>query len=638
MSPIVLILTIAQSQAPFCDPHPLTQQADFPMDVRYSRNAHKAKVEQILSKIPKSPFVEALNHYGNQTAVARDLLNKILKENPNHGQALLLRARIASSLNFRDLEQAKSDVAQFHKACPNSYVTVSELADLQDSTWLLQEVATLRRQLNGRTGQPEAIAYPVLWHWERSAIRSDQQEETRKLWARDIDHLRNDKFPRTATWLGAISNMEFVLDSKYEWLPADFARFHPHSHPSIFPELQSIQGMGPTDVAFGRFAQMARRYPASTAVSSYWQGLARKNPEQLPEAYLAMKSAMDLDPDNFRSSPPNQINMAEDLVRRKLRLDLVPSFIFAGLESIQRETQSARFTDLYPNSDKTRKEVYDSWYLFAYLPLIEAYAQLNKPNEALDVLSQAQTILNRSRPPVSASLEDRNRHLRMEANFWRVKGILAAARGKNFDALIAYRNSLASFPPRSSRPDERDEVMARARAIAKQLGATEEAWTDWEAKQPLDTFRAGVGGDNAWKTLAAKQPDLKIKDMQGREYTPAQLASKRTFVNLWATWCVPCRAELPYLEKLSIQLKDREDIAVIALNVDEEKDLVEPFLKRFNFTFANNLAQTYAYAMLPVMAIPANYILTPSETKAFYEETEGEAWLKSALDRMNFPK
>ena len=53
---------------------------------------------------------------------------------------------------------------------------------------------------------------------------------------------------------------------------------------------------------------------------------------------------------------------------------------------------------------------------------------------------------------------------------------------------------------------------------------------------------------------------------------------------------------------------------------------------------ANNLAQAYAYVMLPVMAIPANYILTPTETKAFYEEVEGDAWLKVALDRMNLPK
>ncbi len=84
-------------------------------------------------------------------------------------------------------------------------------------------------------------------------------------------------------------------------------------------------------------------------------------------------------------------------------------------------------------------------------------------------------------------------------------------------------------------------------------------------------------------------------------------------------------------------MKDREDIAVIALNVDEERQLVEPFLNRFNFTFGNNMAQTYAYAMLPVMAIPANYILTPSETKAFDEEAGGDAWVKSVLGNFNNP-
>lgn len=75
---------------------------------------------------------------------------------------------------------------------------------------------------------------------------------------------------------------------------------------------------------------------------------------------------------------------------------LGPPIIFAGLESIQRETQSDRFTDLYPNSDKACKDVYDSWHLVDYLPLIEACAHLSKPSEALDVISQAQMILTSS--------------------------------------------------------------------------------------------------------------------------------------------------------------------------------------------------------------------------------------------------
>lgn len=460
--------------------------------------------------------------------------------------------------------------------------------------------------------------------------------EVKAQWAKDVEWLRDEKFPRGNAWLNAMYAMQFSEDLKLEWLGADFGRFFPHSGAAVQPRAAVLQSQGAKAVA--ELERLAKQYPASTMVASYWVGAVRRDDGLIADAYLAMKSAMALDPDSYRTLPPNQINMAEDLVRRKVRMDLVPEFVFAGVEAIQRETAKENVSDLYPNAEKGRQRQYDHWYLFAYFPLIEAYAALGKLNEGVDIVAQAQAIVNRSKPAADASLEERNRHLRMEANFWRVKGILASARGKQFDALIAYRNSLASFPPRSSRGDERDEVMAQAREIAKQLGGSEEAWMDWEAKQPLDSFRAGVGGANAWKALAAKQPGLKVKDMLGREFTLEQVAGKKSFVNLWATWCLPCRAELPYLEKLAQRLKGQEEVAVIALNVDEDTSLVEPFLKRFQFGFATNLAQGYAYTMLPVMAIPANYVVSGAKTEAFWSEREGDAWLEQALSVVNLTK
>ncbi|MBS1828235.1 MAG: TlpA family protein disulfide reductase [Acidobacteria bacterium] len=117
--------------------------------------------------------------------------------------------------------------------------------------------------------------------------------------------------------------------------------------------------------------------------------------------------------------------------------------------------------------------------------------------------------------------------------------------------------------------------------------------------------------------------------MQGRAFTPAQLAKTKTFVNVWATWCLPCRAELPYLEKLAARFKDRTDIAVIALNVDDDESAVAPFLKRFQFTFHPAMARSYAYEFLPVFGVPANYIISD---KTSYFEGKGQAneWLESA--------
>lgn len=641
MFPIVLLLSIAQSPAPVCDPPPASEHillaADIPMDIRFSSAAHTRKIEQILAKIQPTTYDRALALYGKQTLSSRDLLNQILTDNPNHGPSLLLRARIAASSSFRDLDRVKADIAQFHRACPNSFVSVSELARLPDLAWLASETAILRNQLKGRAGRLEAIAYPVLWQYELIGRRSDQQEDTRRIWQEDMEHLRNDRFPRTLSWLGAIQAMEFHLNKQFDWLSADFGRFHPHSYIANLADLMATRELGNASQAVARFEQLTKLYPASPGIASYRISFSREKPDLLPDAYIAMKSAMDLDPDSYKTLPPYQITMAEDLVRRKLRMDLVPTFIFAGIEVIHRETTKDNFTDLYAESEKFRRQRYDFWYLLAYLPLIEAYTALDKPAEALDLVAQTQTILNRSRPSSTASLKDRNRHLSIEANFWRVKGLLASSRGKKFDALIAYRNALASFPPASVNPDKRDEVMAEALKISKEFGATAETWNDWEAKQPLSNLRSGVGKTNAWQALLISQPDLNIKDMLGREFTPAQLKQKKTFVNLWATWCLPCRAELPYLEKLAIQVKDREDIAVIALNVDEDTTLVEPFLKSFNFHFPANLAQAYAYAILPAFGIPANYLIRGETTSYFDSQAEGDAWVAAALKAVNQP-
>lgn len=617
------MLAMAQSQAPVCD---LPDAVDIPMDVRYSRDEHNKKISAILSGVPKTAYDDALALYGKRTPEARKILDRILLENPNHGPALLLRARIAASAAFRDVDRLKADVAKFHQACPMSYAAASEFSNLPDVEWIAREAALLRQQLHGRAGSREAQAYPVLWQWERTSRQSKAP------WAKDLEWLRDESFPRSESWLNALRNMEFLEEVRLDWIGADYGRFYPHSSAALQPQLEALRVQGNKPEVLARFAELAKQYPASTSVASYWIGLVRQQDHLVVDAYLAMKTAMALDPASYRTLPPHQINMAQDLVSRKLRMDLVPSFVFAGIEAIERETARESVSDLYPGAEKGRQRQHDYWYLEAYFPLIQAYAAMGKLSEGLDVVSQAQLILNRSRPPAEASLEDRNRHLRMEANFWRVKGILAEARGKPFDALIAYRNAMASYPPRSSRGDERDDVMARARALVKQFGGSEEAWMDWEAKQPLESFRAGVGGSNAWKSLAAKQPGLKIKDMLGREFTPEQLATKKTFVNLWATWCLPCRAELPYLEQLSQKLKGQEDVAVIALNVDEDGGLVEPFLKRFQFGFGNNLAQGYAYSILPVMAIPANYVVTATKTEAFWSEQAAEAWVEHALN------
>ena len=73
-------------------------------------------------------------------------------------------------------------------------------------------------------------------------------------------------------------------------------------------------------------------------------------------------------------------------------------------------------------------------------------------------------------------------------------------------------------------------------------------------------------------------PPLTFQTMDGRETTLADFAGKVVVLNLWATWCAPCREEMPGLDRLQARFADR-DVVVLALSVDRAgPERVQQFL------------------------------------------------------------
>lgn len=80
-------------------------------------------------------------------------------------------------------------------------------------------------------------------------------------------------------------------------------------------------------------------------------------------------------------------------------------------------------------------------------------------------------------------------------------------------------------------------------------------------------------------------PNFTLKDLEGRTVSLSDNRGKVVLVNIWATWCPPCVAETPSLNKLYKMMKD-ENFALLAVSIDEggKKD-VEEFMKKKNLSF-----------------------------------------------------
>ena len=93
---------------------------------------------------------------------------------------------------------------------------------------------------------------------------------------------------------------------------------------------------------------------------------------------------------------------------------------------------------------------------------------------------------------------------------------------------------------------------------------------------PVQRALAAAMKFSEWKGGAT--PPLQLKDGQGKDYDLANFRGKVVLVNFWATWCEPCRDEMPSLEELQERLKGRP-FALLTVNMEESDAKVTRFLQ-----------------------------------------------------------
>ena len=90
-------------------------------------------------------------------------------------------------------------------------------------------------------------------------------------------------------------------------------------------------------------------------------------------------------------------------------------------------------------------------------------------------------------------------------------------------------------------------------------------------------------GDGGVIRIGQMAPDFSSKDAQGKDVSLSDYRGKLVFLNFWASWCEPCEKEMPDLEKLHNQFKDRK-FQMLTVSVDADADAAAKFYKQHNLT------------------------------------------------------
>jgi cytochrome c biogenesis protein CcmG/thiol:disulfide interchange protein DsbE len=108
----------------------------------------------------------------------------------------------------------------------------------------------------------------------------------------------------------------------------------------------------------------------------------------------------------------------------------------------------------------------------------------------------------------------------------------------------------------------------------------------------------------------AKAPNFSLEDLRGKKSELKHYKGKVVFLNFWATWCGPCKEEMPSMEELCKQFKDK-DFVFLAVSVDYAGvKPVKEFIEKYRYTFPVLIdPKCEALGLFEVKGIPTTFLI-----------------------------
>lgn len=589
-----------------------------------------AEYAQLLHDHPADPrflYLHGRALIGKNTQQALVELEQAVALAPDMPWPHAALARIYASRSFSDPPKSLDNARRYRQFCPanlDGFDYLDQVAEPAESgAW----ARDLRALLENRT-DPEALPYwRKLWVAEFRAAAEPEYGALRARVAADVTRLETLS-PRTRTLLGVLLD-GYQLAGRKEDAARLEARLNEDRDCQIVEEaaarrLRLHENLTPKQrqPALSEYAKMTRdwvqKWPESNLAWAIRLSLIASEPgwtkeelEQAGERYLAL----DKEAEMGWSLTPVEMRVAQAWTRGGIRLEDSLRMAQAALDELSLGPEEESDL-LYPSAKveeigKARQYGFDVSVWDCMTTIVDAADQLKDFDRAHSMIQRMRQWLKDNEFKKDDSTSGyplfAGRYLQSAAN-------CAEAEGRRLDALTLYTKALACC----GLPDP--DARKRARQLWDDLGGTQDGWRTVIERIPVPKpvppmSRPGVAAEfAAWEKVGKALPVAVLRDSAGAEWKTAALLDRPTFINVFATWCSPCRDELPSVQKLYELSKQRGDFQVVVMSVDENPGALAPFLATNGYTFPVVRAREYVESVIGPFTVPQNWIVDRSGT------------------------
>jgi thiol-disulfide isomerase/thioredoxin len=574
---------------------------------------------------------------GTNTPAAIKLLDQILEREPDHAQAHLKLVEIYSAPAFRDDGKLAGNAAAYFQACPSSVSGYAYIMRLDDAELIRTSAAHLRELLDARTDDEALGLYNTLWTLEFKATALSAQEPLRARVRKDAEKLRaldSAKRPFLLNELGQAYKLLGDADGS-KWADEQLAKSGIRRPGGAAADaINEWRRAHPFKNGFEREAFQETLLKQTEEWIRQWP----EDPQPRYERVMAMRMMQDAPLEDtvkaaedwlrvYEAHPgfmAPYLTVAQLYSQHNIRYGELPELVEKGLKQAPAAVPApAPMSDLYVVRGQNRRSSnYGSWSNLNSAASI--YLKIKKYDEAHAVLATLGPSLLKEKPADSEPEAEQRQYRQQEYMYWNNMAKWARAAGRKLEALTYERNSMLADPNISLNPSMEQYRMSSLRDLWKDINGSEDGFEAWlketassnphadpkgSAAAPKSPAAAVVATQMGWTQMDKPMPDFRISDAEGKTWSLADLKGRVALVNLWATWCGPCRNELPYLQKLFNKVRERKDLVVITLNTDENPGLILPFLTENKYTFPVLPASGYVAKLVPELSIPRNWIV-----------------------------